>query len=112
MGDEYAPGHLARLIEDIAYERGWSLREVARRSDLPAPTVQKIASKTSITVPKRDTLEKLAAGLQVPLTTLLDAAAQDSGLRVERIADRDPAITVECACSGVSRGAGTSADSP
>ena len=76
-------GNLATLIEDLAYERGWSLREVARRADLPPATVQKIAHKGSRTVPRRETLEALAQGLGVPASMLLEAAAQDSGLMAQ-----------------------------
>lgn len=77
MNDLQHGGHLARLINDLAYERGWSLREVARRCDLPPATVQKVAAGG--VTPKKETLEALAYGLSVPLTTLLEAAAQDSG---------------------------------
>lgn len=69
--------HLATLINNLSYERGWSLREVARRSNLPPATVQKIACGG--VSPKKETLEALAYGLSVPVTTLLEAAAQDSG---------------------------------
>lgn len=89
-------GHLAQVIEDIAYERGWSLREVARRSDLPPATVQKIAYKGAVTVPRRETLDALAQGLGVPVSLLLDAAAQDSGLKAlddDRV-DADIRVTI------------------
>jgi len=69
--------HLAKLINDLSYDNGWSLREVARRSNLPPATVQKIACGG--VSPKKETLEALARGLSVPVTTLLEAAAQDSG---------------------------------
>lgn len=93
---EITGGYLSQLIDEIAYEKGWSLREVARRCDLPPATVQKIASKGTTTIPRRETLEALAYGLGVPLSQLLDAAAQDSGLASAGVPqDRDIAITVK-----------------
>lgn len=77
--------HLAALIEDIADERGWSIREVARRAGLPAATVQKIVTRDKVTVPRRDTLEALAYGLSVPVSVLADAAAKDSGYKTQAI---------------------------
>jgi transcriptional regulator with XRE-family HTH domain len=89
-------GNLASLIEDLAYEKGWSFREVARRSDLPAATVQKIVWRNGITVPRRETLDALARGLGVPVTLLLDAAARDSGLKAQATdgVDADIQVTI------------------
>lgn len=81
--------HLADLIDDLATERGWSLREVARRSGLPSATVQKIAGRTAVVVPRRETLEALAYGLSVPVSTLLDAVAKDSGYKPQGAQDVD-----------------------
>lgn len=84
---------LATVIEQAAIERGWSMREVARRAGLPPATVQKIAAASSTTIPRRETLEALAVGLSVPVSILLDAAAEDSGFKVDRDAT-DPDIQV------------------
>lgn len=73
--------HLARLIEQLADERGWSMRELARRANIPAPTIHKITWPGGVVVPRRETLDAIAKGFGVPVTLLLDAAAMDSGLK-------------------------------
>lgn len=65
------------IIHSICEEKGWSLRELARRADLPPATVHKIA--TSDSQPRVDTLEALAYALGVSNKVLLQAAAADSG---------------------------------
>ena len=85
---------LATLIQSIATERGWSIREVARRSGLPPATVHKIANPTTKTVPQVETMEALAEGLGIPLMLLLDAAATDSGLKVPNLNVDDPDTAV------------------
>lgn len=75
---------LAQIIKDAAYEKGWSLREVARRSDVPPATVQKIVTEPDI-IPRKETLEKIAYGLSLPVTKLLEAAAAQSGYTAMRV---------------------------
>ena len=87
--------HLAAYISEIADERGWSGREVARRCELPYATVQKIMWDQGTKTPRVETLEALAKGLGVPLTMLMDAAAADTGLRpMTAPDDADIAITM------------------
>lgn len=87
--------HLAALIQQIADEKGWSGREVARRCELPYATVQKIMWNEGTKTPRTETLEALAKGLGVPLTMLMDAAAADTGLRPMSVPDdADIAITL------------------
>lgn len=69
---------LGELIKTECEEKGWSLRELARRANVPAATVQKITSETGI-VSKVETLQKIATALGLPTTVLLEAAARDSG---------------------------------
>lgn len=69
---------LGELIKNEALEKGWSLRELARRANVPPATVQKITSETGI-VSRVETLQKIATALGLPTTVLLEAAARDSG---------------------------------
>jgi transcriptional regulator with XRE-family HTH domain len=69
---------LGTIIKDACAEKGWSLRELARRAKLPAATVQKITSTPGI-VARVDNLQKIARALGLPVTVLLEAAARDSG---------------------------------
>lgn len=71
--------HLTALIQDILDEKGWSQRELARRSDLPPATVQKVLAGPGVTPPKPHTLERLAYGLGVSVAVLSRAAAEDTG---------------------------------
>lgn len=87
--------NLANLIDAVMQEKGWSGREVARRSNLPYATVQKIMWSQGTKTPRAETLEALARGLGVPLTMLLDAAAADTGLRaMPETDDADIVITM------------------
>lgn len=82
---------LATLIQTTANERGWSMREVARRSGLPPATVHKVANPAASTIPHVDTIEAIADGLGIPAELLLDAAASDRGLKpTQRLNPDDP----------------------
>jgi transcriptional regulator with XRE-family HTH domain len=69
---------VARLIRDRLDEKGWSVRELARRSDLPQATVHKIITGET-TQPRMDTLEAIARPLGISTRSLLEAAANDAG---------------------------------
>lgn len=84
---------LAGMIEQVASERGWSLREIARRSGLPPATVQKASNPDSPSVPRRETLEALARGLNVPTTMLLTAAIDDYGV-TPAVDPDDPSVSL------------------
>jgi transcriptional regulator with XRE-family HTH domain len=81
---------LAKFIRETAADNGWSLRQVARRSDLPAATVQKVVSAD--VMPRIDTLEALARGLGVPKTQLLELAAKSSGYTRQKITTDDISV--------------------
>lgn len=72
------PKTLGELIKDTAAEKGWSIRELARRADLPPATVQKIVTEKGI-VSRVETLQKIARALGLPVSALLEAAASDAG---------------------------------
>ena len=69
---------LGEFIKKTADEKGWSLREVARRSGVPHATVQKMCGKHAGTA-RISTLEKIATGTGVSLKTLKELAANTSG---------------------------------
>jgi transcriptional regulator with XRE-family HTH domain len=73
---------LGAIINERCEERGWSLRELARRADLPSATVHKIATNASI-MPTRENVCALAAALGIADRTLLMAAAVDGGYITE-----------------------------
>jgi transcriptional regulator with XRE-family HTH domain len=66
------------IIRNICDEKGWSLRELARRADLPAATVHKIVTAEGMQS-RPETLEALASALGVGSRVLLEASAQDAG---------------------------------
>jgi transcriptional regulator with XRE-family HTH domain len=70
-----AAERLAGAIRARADECGLSLRQVALRSRLALATVEVLASGTA-TSPRRETLVKLARGLDVPADTLLALAVE------------------------------------
>lgn len=72
---------LQRLIQDRLRERGWSYGEVARRGALPRSTVYTLATTRNLARPPRPaTIDALAKGLDVPVTTLRAAAAESTAL--------------------------------
>lgn len=81
---------LANFIRDTAAENGWSLRQVARRADLPPATVQKVVSAD--VMPRIETLEALARGLGVSKTQLLELAAKSSGYTRQKITTDDISV--------------------
>ena len=69
---------LGDIIRDRCEEKGWSLRELARRADLPPATVHKVATAEGLQ-PKVETIEAIAYALSMSSKVLLEAAASDSG---------------------------------
>jgi transcriptional regulator with XRE-family HTH domain len=70
---------LQQLIVERMRERGWSYSDVGNRGGIPRSTVHQLATKDIKRVPKFETIEGLAKGLQYPLRVVWDAAAQAVG---------------------------------
>ena len=78
---EGAVNPLQRLIVGRLRERGWSYGEVARRGGLPRSTVYTLATTRNLVRPPRPaTIDGLARGLEVPVSTVRAAAAESTGL--------------------------------
>jgi transcriptional regulator with XRE-family HTH domain len=72
---------LQQLIQHRLRERGWSYGEVARRGGLPRSTVYTLAQTRNLTRPPRPaTIDALARGLDVPVSSVRAAAAESTGL--------------------------------
>jgi transcriptional regulator with XRE-family HTH domain len=72
---------LQRLIQQRLRERGWSYGDVARRGGLPRSTVYTLAITRNLVRPPRPaTIDGLARGLEVPVSTVRAAAAESTGL--------------------------------
>lgn len=72
---------LQRLIRQRLRERNWSYGEVARRGGLPRSTVYTLATTRNLARPPRPgTLDRLARGLDVPISAIRAAAAESTGL--------------------------------
>lgn len=63
---------LAAYVSRVRAEKGLSLHDVRRRGDIPTSTVHKIERPRTATLPKYDTLMRLARGLGVSPDELLD----------------------------------------
>src|ERR1700691_4436182 len=78
---EYPINPLQRLILGRLRERGWSYGEVARRGGLPRSTVYTLATTRNLVRPPRPaTIDGLARGLEVPVSTVRAAGAEAAGL--------------------------------
>jgi transcriptional regulator with XRE-family HTH domain len=64
---------LQRLVVSTMFDRGLTLQGVARRGGLSLATVAALRSGGRGKRPRRDTLERLARGLAVPLSEVLQA---------------------------------------
>lgn len=73
------PRALARLIADRLAERNETPSDVERRTGLHRATVHALLKRELRQTPRPDTLEKLAAGLELPLSVVQDAAARSAG---------------------------------
>jgi len=78
QGGESAMSEVAELIRARLDEKGWSVRELARRADIPQATVHKIVSGQAVQ-PRMETLECIARPLGISSKSLLAAAASDAG---------------------------------
>jgi transcriptional regulator with XRE-family HTH domain len=78
---DQATNPLQRLIIQRLRERNWSYGEVARRGGLPRSTVYTLATTRNLVRPPRPaTIDALAKGLDVPVSTVRAAAAESTGL--------------------------------
>ncbi|OLE24394.1 MAG: transcriptional regulator [Catenulispora sp. 13_1_20CM_3_70_7] len=86
---------LQRLIRGRMDQRHWSYADVAARGGLPRSTVHHLATNASPGRPPHPaTLERLAAGLDIPLDTVRAAAAEAAGLAVWQAPSPNPDIEV------------------
>jgi transcriptional regulator with XRE-family HTH domain len=74
-------GHLLRNRRDVLRGRGESIRVIAERAGLPQSTVYEHLKQAGPVkgMPRRETLEKLARGFQVPVGDLIEAAKESVG---------------------------------
>jgi len=90
-----SPDALQRLIAERMREMGRSYGDVARLGKLPRSTVHHLATKGhSGRLPNPATLERLAAGLELPLNVVRAAAASAAGLVFDTAKTEDPEIEV------------------
>jgi transcriptional regulator with XRE-family HTH domain len=75
---------VGQIIRDICAEKGWSLRELARRADIPPATVHKIVVSEGMQ-PRPETLEAISNALGIGTRILLEAAAKDGGYLVTSV---------------------------
>lgn len=74
---------LQRLIIERLEERGWSYGDVARRAVMPRSTIHNLATRDSLArPPQRETLRKLADGLDLPIEQVQAAAAEAAGFHL------------------------------
>lgn len=86
---------LQQLIRTRMAELNLSYAQVARRGGLPRSTVHHLASNHRPgRVPNPRTLERLAIGLEVPLTAVQSAAAAAAGFDLHKEPVDDPEIEV------------------
>lgn len=86
---------LQELIRNRMAELNRSYGEIARRGGLPRSTVYHLASNhRPVRVPNPRTLERLAAGLEVPVHLVRAAAAAAAGFVLEEQPAEDPEIEV------------------
>jgi transcriptional regulator with XRE-family HTH domain len=86
---------LQRLIRQRMLELGLSYGDVSRRSGLPRSTVHHLATHgRSGRPPSPATMERLATGLDVPLSAIRVAAAAAAGLALEDAPMGDPEVEV------------------
>ena len=89
------PDALQRLIVERMRELRRSYGDVARLGKLPRSTVHHLATHCrSGRLPNPATLERLAAGLELPLNVVRAAAASAAGLVLDAAATGDPEIEI------------------
>src|SRR5215472_4470752 len=93
--NDSAPDALQRLITARMKELRRSYGDVARLGNLPRSTVHHLATNPrSGRLPNPATLERLAAGLDLPLNVVRVAAATAAGLAFDTAAISDPETEV------------------
>jgi len=93
--NDWPPDALQRLIIERMRELRRSYGDVARLGKLPRSTVHHLAThRHSERLPSPVTLERLAAGLDLPLNVVRSAAASAAGLVLDTAATGDPEIEV------------------
>lgn len=89
------PDALQRLIVERMRELRRSYSDVARLGKLPRSTVHHLATHSSSgRLPRPATLERLAAGLELPLNVVRAAAASAAGLVLDAAVIGDPEIEI------------------
>jgi hypothetical protein len=93
--NDSSPDALQRLITERMRELRRSYGDVSRLGKLPRSTVHHLAThRPSGRLPNPATLERLAAGLDLPLNVVRAAAASAAGLVLDTTATDDPEIEV------------------
>jgi len=93
--NDSSPDALQRLITERMRELRRSYGDVARLGMLPRSTVHHLAThRHSGRLPNPATLERLAAGLELPVNIVRAAAASAAGLVLDTTSADDPEIEV------------------
>lgn len=92
---------LARLIAEVRESSGDSYADIADRGGMPRSTVHKLATAELTGLPKRETLERLARGLNVPVEIVTQAAHTSTGYHV--YAEATPDATTQVLIANISR---------
>lgn len=92
---------LARLIAEVKETTGRSYGDIAERGRMPRSTVHKLATAELTTMPKLETLNRLAQGLDVPVGVVTRAAQAASGYSVYEA--ETPDATTELLISNISQ---------
>jgi transcriptional regulator with XRE-family HTH domain len=69
LSDQTGPTELGRRIRHLRNRRSWSQEELARRSQLGLMAISRIENG-GVREPKRDSLRRIAAALEVPFADL------------------------------------------
>jgi len=92
--DDLPPDALQRLIIDRMWELRRSYGDVARLGGLPRSTVHHLATHRRAGLPTPATLERLAAGLDLPVNVVRGAAAAAAGVVLDTATSDDPDIEI------------------
>ncbi|UVK62574.1 immunity repressor [Arthrobacter phage TaylorSipht] len=71
---------LAELIRQHQAKTGDSYADIARRAGLSKAKIGQLASTTQPHMPRVDTIEKIAAGLRLPIRVVQQAAMASAGI--------------------------------
>ena len=86
--DQVVASPLQRLVRNVMFDKGLTLENVASRGDLSVATIAALRSGDRGKRPRRDTLERLARGLDVPVAEVVAAAARRRDDAREQVALR------------------------